>query len=193
MRSASWGWASRLRPASWRLRHTPQALAERLTARVTGRRAQTGDGCCLPISGLHRADWRSRSRRGEKLLDPALHSMMEAVHRYEGTVNQVLGDGIMALFGAPIAHEDHAARSQLRALAMQAACAAMLRRCAGRRVSSCRFPGWTQLRGGRGTYQFGNDLQHGLLCRRPDHAPAARMDSLRPWQHPAHSSQRCGW
>ncbi|MGH8058255.1 MAG: adenylate/guanylate cyclase domain-containing protein, partial [Candidatus Entotheonellia bacterium] len=46
--------------------------------------------------------------------------MMEAVHRYEGTVNQVLGDGIMALFGAPIAHEDHAVRACYAALAMQA-------------------------------------------------------------------------
>src|SRR5215471_19042211 len=43
-----------------------------------------------------------------KLLDPVLERMMEAVHRYEGTVNQVMGDGIMALFGAPLAHEDHA-------------------------------------------------------------------------------------
>jgi len=55
------------------------------------------------------------------LLDPALRRMMEAVHRYEGTVNQVLGDGIMALFGAPIAHEDHALRACYAALAMQAA------------------------------------------------------------------------
>jgi hypothetical protein len=47
--------------------------------------------------------------------------MMEAVHRFEGTVNQVLGDGIMALFGAPIAHEDHAARACYAALAMQTA------------------------------------------------------------------------
>ena len=47
--------------------------------------------------------------------------MMDAVHRYEGTVNQVLGDGIMALFGAPIAHEDHALRACYAALAMQAA------------------------------------------------------------------------
>ena len=39
-----------------------------------------------------------------KLLDPILEHMMEAVHRYEGTVNQVMGDGIMALFGAPLAH-----------------------------------------------------------------------------------------
>ena len=47
--------------------------------------------------------------------------MMEAVYRYEGTVNQILGDGIMALFGAPIAHEDHAVRACYAALAMQAA------------------------------------------------------------------------
>ena len=47
----------------------------------------------------------------QQLLDPALHLMMAAVHRFEGTVNQVLGDGIMALFGAPIAHEDHALRA----------------------------------------------------------------------------------
>jgi tetratricopeptide (TPR) repeat protein len=57
----------------------------------------------------------------QQLLDPALHLMMDAVHRFEGTVNQVLGDGIMALFGAPIAHEDHALRACYAALAMQAA------------------------------------------------------------------------
>src|SRR5437867_39392 len=47
--------------------------------------------------------------------------MMEAVHRYESTVNQVMGDGIMALFGAPLAHEDHAVRACYAALAMQQA------------------------------------------------------------------------
>jgi len=57
----------------------------------------------------------------QQLLDPALHAMMDAVHRYGGTVNQVLGDGIMALFGAPVAHEDHALRACYAALAMQAA------------------------------------------------------------------------
>src|SRR5262249_45937378 len=46
-----------------------------------------------------------------KILDPVLERMMEAVHHYEGTVNQVMGDGIMALFGAPLAHEDHAVRA----------------------------------------------------------------------------------
>jgi class 3 adenylate cyclase/tetratricopeptide (TPR) repeat protein len=54
-----------------------------------------------------------------KILDPVLELMMEAVHRYEGTVNQVLGDGIMALFGAPLAHEDHAVRACYAALRMQ--------------------------------------------------------------------------
>src|SRR3990172_1477590 len=54
-----------------------------------------------------------------KLLDPVLDRMMEAVHRYEGTVNQVMGDGIMSLFGAPLAHEDHAVRACYAALRMQ--------------------------------------------------------------------------
>src|SRR5262245_31449114 len=55
----------------------------------------------------------------QKIIDPVLRVMMDAVHRYEGTVNQVLGDGIMALFGAPLAHEDHALRACYTALAMQ--------------------------------------------------------------------------
>jgi class 3 adenylate cyclase len=54
-----------------------------------------------------------------RLLDPVLECMMEAVHRYEGTVNQVMGDGIMALFGAPLAHEDHAVRACYAALQMR--------------------------------------------------------------------------
>jgi class 3 adenylate cyclase len=53
------------------------------------------------------------------ILDPVLTLMMDAVHRYEGTVNQVMGDGIMALFGAPLAHEDHAVRACYAALRMQ--------------------------------------------------------------------------
>ena len=56
-----------------------------------------------------------------KVLDPVLQLMMTAVHRYEGTVNQVMGDGIMALFGAPLAHEDHATRGCYAALQMQQA------------------------------------------------------------------------
>jgi class 3 adenylate cyclase len=55
------------------------------------------------------------------ILDPVLERLMAAVHRYEGTVNQIMGDGIMALFGAPLAHEDHAVRACYAALAMQEA------------------------------------------------------------------------
>jgi len=54
------------------------------------------------------------------ILDPVLERMMDAVHHYEGTVNQVMGDGIMALFGAPLTHEDHALRACYAALTMQA-------------------------------------------------------------------------
>jgi class 3 adenylate cyclase len=55
------------------------------------------------------------------LVDPVLRMMMEAVHRYEGYVAQSTGDGIFALFGAPVAHEDHAQRALHAALAMQQA------------------------------------------------------------------------
>src|SRR5712692_10441158 len=105
------------------LDYTPPYLAEKI---LTSRSALEGErkqvtvlfadikGSTELIEGLDPEEAR-------KLLDPALHTMMEAVHRYEGTVNQVLGDGIMALFGAPIAHEDHAVRACYAALAMQAA------------------------------------------------------------------------
>jgi class 3 adenylate cyclase/predicted ATPase len=53
------------------------------------------------------------------IIDPALQIMMDAVHRYEGYVAQALGDGIFALFGAPIAHEDHPQRALYAALRMQ--------------------------------------------------------------------------
>jgi class 3 adenylate cyclase/tetratricopeptide (TPR) repeat protein len=65
------------------------------------------------------ADRDPEEARG--LLDPVLEGMMEAVYHYEGTVNQVMGDGIMALFGAPLAHEDHAVRACYAALRMQEA------------------------------------------------------------------------
>src|SRR5262249_2902662 len=54
-----------------------------------------------------------------EILDPVVERMMDAVHRYEGTVNQVMGDGIMALFGAPLAYEDHAVRACAAARRLQ--------------------------------------------------------------------------
>src|ERR1019366_2547723 len=64
------------------------------------------------IAGLDAEDTR-------QVLDLSLTAMMRAVHRYEGTVNKLLGDGLMAVFGAPIAHEAHAVRACYAALAIQ--------------------------------------------------------------------------
>lgn len=49
------------------------------------------------------------------LLEPAHGAMIDAVHQYEGTVNKLQDDGVMALFGAPLAHEDHAVRARYTA------------------------------------------------------------------------------
>jgi class 3 adenylate cyclase len=51
-----------------------------------------------------------------EILDRFFQILTDGVHRFEGTVNQYTGDGIMALFGAPIAHEDHAPRACLASL-----------------------------------------------------------------------------
>jgi hypothetical protein len=110
-----------LKPEPAPLAYTPPHLTEKI---LTSRSALEGErkqvtvlfadlkGSTELIRGLDPEQARA-------ILDPALNVMMAAVHRYEGTVNQVLGDGIMALFGAPLAHEDHAARACYAALAMQ--------------------------------------------------------------------------
>src|SRR5262249_55296997 len=105
------------------LAYTPPYLAEKI---FTSRSALAGERKQVTVLFADIKDSTELIRgldpeAAQQLLDPALHRMMDAVHRYEGTVNQVLGDGIMALFGAPIAHEDHAVRACYAALAMQAA------------------------------------------------------------------------
>jgi class 3 adenylate cyclase/tetratricopeptide (TPR) repeat protein len=103
--------------------YTPAYLAEKI---LTSRSALEGERKQVTVLFADIKDSTELIRdldpeAAQQLLDPALHRMMEAVHRFEGTVNQVLGDGIMALFGAPLAHEDHALRACYTALAMQAA------------------------------------------------------------------------
>ena len=103
--------------------YTPVHLAERI---LTSKAALEGERKKITVLF---ADTKSSMELladrdpedARKLLDPVLEHMMEAVHRYEGTVNQLAGDGIMALFGAPLAHEDHAVRACYAALDMQAA------------------------------------------------------------------------
>src|SRR6516165_1216739 len=105
------------------LTYTPAYLAEKI---LTSRSALEGERKQVTVLFADLKDSTELIRgldpeAAQQLLDPALHRMMDAVHRFEGTVNQVLGDGIMALFGAPIAHEDHALRACYAALGMQAA------------------------------------------------------------------------
>jgi class 3 adenylate cyclase len=110
-------------PAGAPRAYTPPYLAEKI---LTSRRALEGERKQVTVLFADLKDSTELIRgldpeAAQQLLDPALHRMMDAVHRFEGTVNQVLGDGIMALFGAPIAHEDHALRACYAALAMQTA------------------------------------------------------------------------
>ena len=110
-------------PARAPLTYTPPYLAEKI---LTSRSALEGERKQVTVlfadlKGSMEVLADRDPEEAQQLLDPVLERMMAAVHRYEGTVNQVLGDGIMALFGAPLAHEDHAVRACYAALAMQEA------------------------------------------------------------------------
>jgi len=107
--------------------YTPKHLAERILAERAAMEARgSTDGERKTVTVLF-ADLKGSTALIEDLdpedarsiIDPVLKLMMEAVHRYEGYVAQSMGDGILALFGAPIAHEDHAQRALYAALRMQ--------------------------------------------------------------------------
>jgi class 3 adenylate cyclase len=70
-----------------------------------------------------------------RLVDPALKLMMDAVHHYSGYVAQSTGDGIFALFGAPLAHEDHPQRACTPRSECRRRCAATRRSCARSGIS----------------------------------------------------------
>jgi len=110
-------------PSRW----TPTHLAERIRAEQVALEARSGtDGERKTITALF-ADLKGSTaliegldpEEARAIIDPALQLMMDAVHRYEGYVAQALGDGIFALFGAPISHEDHPQRTLYAALRMQ--------------------------------------------------------------------------
>jgi ribosomal protein L40E len=103
--------------------YTPKHLADKI---LTSRSALHGER--KPVTVLF-ADVVGFSTLAEQLDPETIHTLMdgcfailtEQVHAYEGTINQFTGDGIMALFGALIAHEDHAVRALHAALSIQAA------------------------------------------------------------------------
>jgi class 3 adenylate cyclase/pimeloyl-ACP methyl ester carboxylesterase len=128
-------------PASSLEARTPSYLAERILrsrASLEGERKQV-TVLFADVKGSLALIEDADPEDARRILDAALGVMMDAVHRYEGTVNKILGDGIMALFGAPIAHEDHAVRACYAALAIQRAMqahAAALRGTHGVEVSA---------------------------------------------------------
>src|SRR5262245_31170550 len=101
--------------------YTPKHLAEKILTSKTALEGERKQVTVLfaDLKGSMELLADRDPEEARKILDPVLEHMMEAVHRFEGTVNQVMGDGIMALFGAPIAHEDHAVRACYAALRMQ--------------------------------------------------------------------------
>ncbi len=101
--------------------YTPKHLAEKILSSrgvIEGERKQV-TVLFADIRGSLELIASNDPEEARKLLNEPIGIMMDAVHRFEGTVNRVLGDGIMALFGAPLAHEDHAVRACYAALAMQ--------------------------------------------------------------------------
>jgi class 3 adenylate cyclase len=161
------------------LAYTPAYLAEKI---LTSRSALAGERKQVTVlfadlKGSMELLADRDPEEARQLLDPVLERMMAAVHRYEGTVNQVMGDGIMALFGAPIAHEDHAVRACYAALAMQEAIrrySAEVRRTAGIEV---------QIRVGLNSGEvvvraIGNDLHMDYSAIGQTTHLAARMEQL---------------
>src|SRR5712664_1531090 len=101
--------------------YTPKHLAEKI---LTSKGALEGERkqvtvMFTDVTGFTALSERLDPEEVHAIMDRAFEVIMTAVHRYEGTINQFLGDGVMALFGAPIAHEDHAQRALSAALAIQ--------------------------------------------------------------------------
>src|SRR5262249_31992935 len=103
------------------LAYTPRHLAEKI---LTSRAALTGERKQVTVLFC---DLANSTVLAERVGPETMHTLfnrffelaLHEVHRYEGTINQFLGDGFMALFGAPVAHEDHARRAVLAAVALQ--------------------------------------------------------------------------
>ncbi|HSX79536.1 MAG TPA: adenylate/guanylate cyclase domain-containing protein, partial [Candidatus Saccharimonadia bacterium] len=159
--------------------YTPKYLAEKILtskAALEGERKQV-TVLFADLKGSMELLADRDPEEARKILDPVLERMMAAVHRYEGTVNQVMGDGIMALFGAPIAHEDHAIRACYAALAMQDA----IRRYSEgvRRAHGCEVQIRVGLNAGEVMVRaIGNDLHMDYSAIGQTVHLAARMEQL---------------
>jgi class 3 adenylate cyclase len=101
--------------------YTPKFLADKI---LTKRSSIEGERKLVTVLFADVADYTSLAEKVDpeevhQIMDGCFQIIMDEIHRYEGTVNQFTGDGVMALFGAPIAHEDHAQRACYAALSIQ--------------------------------------------------------------------------
>ncbi len=155
--------------------YTPKHLAEKILtskAALEGERKQV-TVLFADLKGSMELLADRDPEEARKLLDPVLERMMEAVHRYEGTVNQVMGDGIMALFGAPLAHEDHAVRACYAALRMQES----LKRYAERDAPLARA--WRSRSASASTRARSSSARSAAICTWTT-PPSARPPTWRP-------------
>ncbi len=103
--------------------YTPKHLADKI---LTTRSSVEGERKLVTVLFADVANYTSMTEKLDpeevhQIMDGCFKILMEEIHRYEGTINQFTGDGVMALFGAPVAHEDHAQRACHAALAVQGA------------------------------------------------------------------------
>ena len=103
--------------------YTPKFLADKI---LTSRSSIEGERKLVTVLFADVADFTAMSEKLDpeevhKIMDGCFKIIMDEIHKYEGTINQFTGDGVMALFGAPVAHEDHAQRASHAALSIQRA------------------------------------------------------------------------
>ena len=123
------------------LSYTPKHLAEKILrerAKLEGER-RTVTVLFSDAMGFTPLSERTDAEDVYALMQGCLNRMMDAVHRYEGTVTSFTGDGVMALFGAPIAHEDGARRAVSAALEMQRSLADYSEEVRREQPIECRF------------------------------------------------------
>ena len=161
--------------------YTPRHLVEKILASKSALRGERKLVTVLFVDVVRSMELAERVDVEEwhRLLDRLFRILADGVHRYEGTINQYTGDGIMALFGAPIAHEDHAQRACAAALELARELGDARRRRAARERARFRGADGPQFgRGRRGANR--RRPAHGL--HRPGHVVglAARMLQLAP-------------
>jgi class 3 adenylate cyclase len=161
--------------------YTPRHLVEKILASKSALEGERKPVTVLFADVARSMDLAERLDPEEwhRLLDRLFRILADGVHRYEGTINQYTGDGIMALFGAPIAHEDHAQRACAAALEMTRELGALAD--AIRRQSGLEFAVRMGLNSGEVVVgRIGDDLRMDYTAQGHVVGLAARVQQLAP-------------